>query len=99
MGTRDLSEANSPAAPLVIMSQMQAICQPIQGRDIFDVSIFQRPKYTLRIFGAGVDLLAAVGGEAALLFCRRRPVFSSFDDPWAPPVPAEERRLVCLIRG
>ena len=68
-------------------------------RDIFDVSIFQRPKYTLRIFGAGVDLLAAVGGEAALLFCRRRPVFSSFDDPWAPPVPAEERRLVCLIRG
>ena len=56
------------------------------------MSIFQRPRYTERISGDGVDVPAAVGGEAALVFCRRRRVFSDFDDPWAPVVPAGDSR-------
>lgn len=39
------------------------------------MSIFQRRKYTVRISSDAVDVPAAVGGEAALVFCRRRQVF------------------------
>ena len=59
---------------------------------LFDVSIFQRRKYTVHISGDGVDVPAAVGGEVELAYCRRCPGFSGFEDPWAPPAPAGESR-------
>ena len=62
------------------------------ARGIFDVSIFQRHRYPVRIFGNGVEVPAAVVGEASLAWRRRRPAFSGLDDSWAPPVPAGESR-------
>jgi len=63
------------------------------------MSIFQRPRYTERISGDGVDVPAAVGGEAALVFCRRRRVFLVLTILGRQLSPPGIRGLMWLMRG
>jgi hypothetical protein len=64
-----------------------------------DVSICQRRKHAVRISSDGIDVPAAVGGEAALVFCRRRRVFLVLTILGRQLSPPGIHGLVWLMRG